>query len=127
CARLTEFAERQNHRRFAMFRLAGQLTPLRCRGPLRTEYAGGPHGERSAYYCCELVMEACVSAGMVCPKTTRPSATYPRDIFFDKSMNPWINKHLNLSADYYPPARWTSEPIVPRASLGAPLAVSIER
>jgi hypothetical protein len=44
-------------------------------------------------------------------------------VFFDRSMNPWINKHLNLSADWYPPARWVSHPVARAASLGEPVAV----
>ena len=121
CAKLTEFAERQNKRWFAMFRLGGQLTPFRSRGPWRTEYIGGPHGERQGYYCCELLLEACVAGGLLDSKTTRPCATYPRDVFFDRSMNPWINQHLNLAADWYPPARWVSHPVAREVSLGEPV------
>jgi hypothetical protein len=123
CERLTAFAERANHKRFAMFRLAGQLTCLRCRGPLRTEYMGGPHGERDSYFCCELLMEACVAGGLVDPKTARPSATYPRDVFFDQSLNRWVNQHLNLSADWHPPSRWIDRPIS-RPRLGEPIPVN---
>jgi hypothetical protein len=110
-AALTDFAERQVGKRFAWVRLAGQLTPLRSRGPLRTRFMGGPHGERDSYFCCELLMESLVAAGLVDPATARPSATYPKDVFFDRSYNLYINRHLNLSRDWYPPARWTSQPI----------------
>jgi hypothetical protein len=109
-ARLTAFAEAQEKRRFAMGRLGQQLTLLRARGPIRTQWVGGPHGNRDSYFCCELLMEACVAAGIVDPVTTRPSATFPRDVFFDRSINPWINRHLNLSHDWFPPARWASDP-----------------
>jgi hypothetical protein len=108
--RLTSFAMNQNKRRFAVIRLGGQLTPLRSRGPIRTRWVGGPHGERDSYFCCELLMEACVAAGLVDPATTRPAATYPRDVFFDRSVNPYINRHLNLSGDWFPPARWSRVP-----------------
>ena len=106
--RLTTFAMNQNKKRFAIARLGGQLTPFRSRGPIRTQWVGGPHGERSSYFCCELLMEACVAAGLVDPITTRPAATYPADVFFDRSTNPHINRHLNLSGDWHPPARWVS-------------------
>jgi hypothetical protein len=86
------------------------MTPFRSRGPLRTYVMGGPHGERSSYFCSELVMESCVAAGILDPATTRPAATYPRDLFFDGSINVYLNKHLNLSAGWNPPARWTSRP-----------------
>lgn len=110
CQRLTCFAMNQNKHRFAVARLGGQLTVFRSRGPIRTRWVGGPHGERSSYFCCELLMETCVAAGLVDPITTRPAATYPSDVFFDRSNNPHINRYLNLSGDWYPPARWVSAP-----------------
>jgi hypothetical protein len=111
CAKLTTWAERQDHRWFAGLRLCGQLTPFRCRGPIRTQFVGGPNGERNSYFCCELLMESCVTAGLVDPVNTRPAAMYPSDVFYDKSVNPWVNKHLNMAADWYPPQRWSSTPI----------------
>ena len=110
CAALTDFAERQDGKRFALARLAGQLTPLRSRGPLRTYVLGKPHGDRGGYYCAELVCEALVACGAVDPDTTRPCATYPHDLFFDHSYNHYIAQHLPLACDWYPPARWLDHP-----------------
>jgi hypothetical protein len=108
-ARLTEFAMTVNGRDFAIGRLAGQLTPFRTRGPIRTAFVGKPHGPyRKSYYCSDLVCEACVYAGLLDPRTTRPSATYPRDLFMDHSPNCWLNRHLKLAPAWDPPARWTS-------------------
>lgn len=108
-ARLTEFALTVNERDFALGRLAGQLTPFRSRGPLRTAFVGKPQGlERRGYFCSELVCEACVYAGLLDPETTRPSATYPRDLFMDRSPNFYLNRHLKLAPAWDPPARWTS-------------------
>ena len=104
--RLTAFCMRQDGKRFAIQRLGLQLTPFRPRGPLRTAFVGKPHGDRRTYYCAELVMESCIAAGLVDPETARPSATYPHDLFFDKSFNPYINRHLPLACDWEPPARW---------------------
>jgi hypothetical protein len=87
-ARLTAFALAQEGKRFAVIRLGVQLTPFRSRGPVRTCFLGKPHGDRCSYVCSEFVLEACVHAGLLDPATTRPSATYPRDIFFDCSLNP---------------------------------------
>jgi hypothetical protein len=110
-ARLTEFAMATDERRFALGRLAQQLTIFRTRGPLRTAIMGKPQGlERSSYFCSELVCEACVYAGILDARTTRPSATYPRDLFMDRSLNPYLNKHLKLAPAWDPPARWTSNP-----------------
>ena len=108
-ARLTEFALAVDGRDFALERLGGQLTPFRSRGPIRTAFVGKPRGTgRDNYYCSELVAEACVYAGLMDPRTTRPAATYPRDLFMDRSLNPWLNKHLKLAPAWDPPARWTS-------------------
>jgi hypothetical protein len=107
-AKLTEWALAQDGKRFAMFRLLGQITIFRSRGPLRTEYLGGPHGERDSYFCSELVLESCLHAGLLDPETTRPAATYPRDLFFDASVNPYLNEHPPLVHDWHPPARWAS-------------------
>jgi hypothetical protein len=107
---LTAFALAADGKRFALIRMGGQLTLLRSRGPLRTYFVGGPRGERSTYFCSELVTEACVAAGLLDPCRTRPSATYPRDLFYGRSLNLFIDKHLDVNAAWYPPARWTSQP-----------------
>jgi hypothetical protein len=110
-ARLTEFALAQEGKRFALVRLGGQLTPFRSRGPIRTCFIGRPHGgDRSNYFCSELVCEACVAVGLLDAARTRPSATYPRDLFYGRSLNPFIDRHLDVNACWYPPARWTSSP-----------------
>jgi hypothetical protein len=107
-ANLTSFALAQDGKRFALARLAGQLTPFRSRGPVRTRFVGGPHGDRRAYFCSELVTEACVAAGLLDPATTRPAATFPHDLFFDRSLNPYISKNMKLAPDWDPPARWSN-------------------
>jgi len=106
-ARLTEFALRQEGKRFALSRLALQLTPFRTRGPIRTCFIGKAHGDRRKYYCSELVTEACVAAGLLDAATARPSATYPHDLFVAHSLNLYLRKHLDLSC-WEPPARWVS-------------------
>jgi hypothetical protein len=107
---LTEFALKQDGKRFALQRLGLQLTPFRTRGPLRTRYVGTPHHDRFCWFCSELVCEACVAAGILDPETTRPSATYPHDLFYGRSYNPYIDHHLDMNSAWYPPARWTSQP-----------------
>ena len=108
--RLTCWALAQEGKPFAVVRLGAQLTPFRSRGPLRTYFVGGPHGERRAYYCSELVVESCVAAGLVDPACARPAATYPRDLFMDCSNNRFLNRHFDLSPCWFPPARWASCP-----------------
>jgi hypothetical protein len=105
-AALTAFALAAEGKRFAVIRMIAQVTPVRSRGPLRTCWLGGPHGDRCSYFCSELVVEACVAAGLFDSATTRPAATYPRDLFFGHSTNLYLDRHLDLSA-WAPPARWT--------------------
>jgi hypothetical protein len=117
--RLTAFALAVEGRRFAALRILGQLTPFRARTPWGTCWRGKPRavrwapgeerGLRSQYLCSELVAEACVAAGLLCPKTTRPAAMYPRDLFFGRSDNSYIDRHLDLSG-WEPPARWVPRP-----------------
>jgi hypothetical protein len=109
-ARLTAFALAQQGKSFAVWRLVGQLTPFRSRGPLRTRCLGKPHGDRRRYICSEIVVEALVAAGLLDAATARPAATFPRDLFFDHSPNPYLNRTLDLSACWWPPARWASCP-----------------
>jgi hypothetical protein len=109
--RLTEFALAQDGKHFALFRLGVQLTPFRSRGPLRTYFMGGPHGGcRRSYFCSELVSEACVAAGLLDPARMRPSATYPRDLFYGRSFNLFLDRHLDINEGWFPPARWTDHP-----------------
>lgn len=119
CAKLTEFATLVEGKRFALGRLGGQLTLFRSRGPLRTYVMGGPHGLRHSYFCSECVTEACVWAGLLDPATTRPAATYPHDLFFNYSHNPFIDKYLRLETCWEPPARWVSCP-APEAGAAVP-------
>ncbi len=112
-AKLTEFALQQENKWFALQRLGLQLTPFRARGPLRTYVLGKPNCNRISYYCSELVCEACCYAGLLDPERTRPSATYPCDLFYGRSYNLFINRHLDVNHCWYPPARWIDEPVVP--------------
>jgi hypothetical protein len=105
---LTAFALRQEWKRFAIIRLGGQLTPLRCRGPLRTYFLGKYQGDRDTYFCSELVTTACCAANLIDPTIARPSATYPHDLFYDRSFNLYLNTHFSLACSWEPPARWVS-------------------
>jgi hypothetical protein len=120
-AALSDFALKQDGKWFALPRLGGQLTIFRSRGPLRTWLLGKPDTERDGYWCSELVTTACVAAGLLDPEKTRPAATYPRDLFFDASINLFNNRHLKLAPDWDPPARWSSSPHGPASDFRAPL------
>jgi hypothetical protein len=106
-AHLTDYAVAVCDKHVSALRFPIQLTPFRMRGPLRTVFFGKPHGIHSTYFCSELVVEACVAAGLLDAATARPAATYPRDLFFDHSSNLYLNHHFTLSDGWFPPALWT--------------------
>ncbi len=112
-ARLTEFCLTANCRAFSTRKLAIQLTPFRSRGPFRSAFMGKPRGlDEEAYYCSELVCEALVYAGLLDAGSTRPAATFPRDLFFGDSINLYLHRHLPaMNSSWEPPARWTGSPI----------------
>ena len=105
-ARLTEFAETVNGRRYDYRRQLLLATPLRTRGPIRTFFLGKPEGIVDKYFCSQVVVEALAYAGAIDPTLARPSATFPRDLFFDRSLNPFLNRHPTLAAGWAPPALW---------------------
>ena len=113
--RLTQFCLYLDGRDFSIRRLAVQLTPFRTRGPVRTMLVGRPQGpDRKEYFCSELVVEACVYAGLMDAETARPSATYPRDLFFSGVTNIYLSKHMKaMNCTWEAPARWTHCPITP--------------
>jgi hypothetical protein len=103
---LTAFAEEIEGHRFALGRLILQMTQIRTRGPLRTFVLGKPKGSREKLVCSEAALEGLIHAGVIDGKTVRPSATYPRDLFFDRSSNPYINRHPPFACDWEVPALW---------------------
>ncbi|MBA2225746.1 MAG: hypothetical protein WHU94_07740 [Thermogemmata sp.] len=105
--RLMEFALAAADKPYASVRVALQVTPLRTRGPLRTFVMGRPRGPGRRYQCAEAVVEALVYAGLRDPRTARPSATYPQDLFYDRSWNRYLDRHPPLGEDWEPPALWT--------------------
>lgn len=107
--RLTQFAISERGKNFSLLRLGAQITPMRSRGPLQTSILGRPQGPHYSYICSEIVIEAAVYAGLINPETSRPRATYPEDIFFDRSRNRYLDQHFNLSCTWEPPARLTFE------------------
>lgn len=109
-ARLTAFASIQEGKRFALARGLNFATPFSRRGALRTPFVGRVHGDRPRFFCSELVVESFVTAGLMDRETARPSATLPRDLFLGHSRVPYLDHHLNMDEDWYPPARWLPGP-----------------
>ena len=109
-ARLTAFALDSGDRRFAALRFASQVMPYRSRGPVRTFFVGRPRGEGKTYFCSEAILESLLYAGVLDGQTLRPGATFPRDMFFDRSANLYVNLHPPLKCGWDQPAAWTRFP-----------------
>jgi hypothetical protein len=107
---LNEFAMNQDGKHFAWERVMIQVTPFRSRSHLQNTRMGEPHGERRRYFCAELALETLLAAGLLDPDRTRPSATYPGDLFFGTSGNSFINENLDINSSWEPPARWSLSP-----------------
>lgn len=119
-AELTEFAGVVSGRPYATRRQVAQATPFRSRGPLRTFALGRPKGVRDSYICSEVVIEALVAVGVMDAGTARPVATYPRDMFFDRSPNLYLRRHPPVADRWEPPALWTADPAGGPARAGGP-------
>jgi hypothetical protein len=104
---LTAFLSEQHGKPFATWRMLAQVTPLRSRGMIRTRWMGKPQGpDRDSYYCSELVTESLVWIGLMNAETARPAATYPRDLFFGRSSNRYVDQSLDLEPGWHPPGLW---------------------
>ena len=98
---LTQFAEAQVGKAFALPRVVLQVTPFCARTGLRKELFGHTYTNRNRWICSELVVAACASARILDGKRCCANATYPRDLAFDEV--------LNLSATHHAPALWVPE------------------
>lgn len=106
--RLTEFAMDSADKKYAWGRFMAQLlVPLRTRGPLRTYVVGRPNGIGHRYQCAEATVEALVYAGLIDARTARPAATFPQDLFYDRSWNRYIDRHPPLAGGWGAPQLWT--------------------
>lgn len=109
-ADLTNFANLVNGLPYAKRRQILQGTIFRTRGPIRTFFIGKPEGIKQDYICSEVVVEALVASGLINPETARPSATFPRDLFYDRSLNLFIHLHPVLGDAWEPPALLVQSP-----------------
>ncbi len=108
---LTAFAVAADGTKYNMKRFANQLTFFRSRAPLVTRFAGKSVGLGHNYTCVQIVIEALVYAGLVDRRTARPGATYAQDLFFDRSRNPYIDRHPPLAGrGWGTPQLWTPIP-----------------
>ena len=106
-ARLTAFAVAAADKRYATGKFLLQATQLAPRGPLRTAHFGRREASHQRYTCFEIILDALLDAGLLDPRTARPGATYPQDLFYDRSRNPYLDRHPPLADGWAVPAQWT--------------------
>jgi hypothetical protein len=101
-ARLTAFALEQTGKRFALFRVILEATPLRAHGHVHSRLFGSARIDRHRWFCSELVIAALAVAGVVDPRAIMPNTVYPRDLFRDHP--------FDLKPCWEPPRRWVCDP-----------------
>jgi hypothetical protein len=99
---LTAFALEQTGKRFALFRVILEATPLRAHGYVRSHLFGSSRIDRHRWFCSELTIAALAVAGVVDPHIIRPNTVYPRDLFRDHP--------FDLKPCWEPPRRWMCDP-----------------
>jgi hypothetical protein len=95
---LTNFAYAQAGKRFAMLRVILQGTPFNARTGLRHALFGHTYLDRHRWFCSEIVVAGCSTAGVLDGNAIAGNAVFPRDLAYDET--------LNLSQLYYPAAQW---------------------
>ena len=97
---LTQFAEAERGKSFAVGRVALLATPFCARTGLRQEWFGRTYPTRQRWYCSELVFAAGAAAQLYDAKAVCANATYPRDLAFDET--------IDLSRLYHLPVSWSA-------------------
>jgi hypothetical protein len=115
---LEDFALKLDGKRYAWIRVLLQLTPFRCRTPIRRELFGATYTDRTTYMCAELAVAGGTIAGLFDPRKHPGNAIYPRDILHDD--------FFDISAKYHEAELWTPFPLPepPRATFGTPVSAA---
>jgi hypothetical protein len=100
--RLTDFSLAQEGKRYAMWRLLLQGTPIKTRGgPLRLALAK-THFDRQRWLCTEIVVAGAELVGLMDPHIVKATNTYPLDI---------VDDHMYKLSDTYEEAGyWSPRP-----------------
>ncbi len=80
---LTQWSLERDGKKYAIWRLLLQGTPVCCRAPLRKELFGKTYLNRNRYLCAELVVAGGTIAGIFDPNVHKANTIYPRDIVAD--------------------------------------------
>jgi hypothetical protein len=98
CRQLSEFANAQEGKPYALGRAIMHASPLRPREPSIMKYFGRTVLEREGWICSELAVAAATAAGVLNETEHPANMMLPRDLCYDE--------RYNLSARYEAPALW---------------------
>jgi len=99
---LRRFAQTQQGKEFAYYRMLLQGTPFCCRTGLRHWLFAGTCMDRTRWLCSELVVAAATAAHLLDSKSFPANSMYPRDLAYDE--------HYDLSGIYQSPVLWVPDP-----------------
>jgi len=101
-ADLRHFAQEQEGKEFAYFRMLLQGTVFRSRNGLRHYLFAATCMDRTRWLCSELVVAAATAAHLLDAKTFPANSMYPRDLAYDEK--------YDLSGIYQAPILWVADP-----------------
>jgi len=109
-ARLTQFAEAQNGKDFALVRLGFQVTIFKERTPVVRRLIPDANDDQRNWFCSELVTEAMRSIGVISCNARAGNAIMPHHL--------WDNDPIDLRCQYENALRWTygPKPVPPQCS-----------
>jgi hypothetical protein len=83
------------------------------RYPIQRASARAPAIPRARFRTCARRFRSTAARSI---SSFQAAATYPRDLFFGRSNNPYIDRHMNMDPGWLPPSQW-----IPRADADVPL------
>ncbi len=98
---MTQFAQAQDGKRYAVIRLLLQGTAWRSRGPVREMFLANTYLDRVSWICSELAVAAGTVAGLFDPRVVRANVVYPQDLV--------DNHRFDLGNHWFDPELWRAE------------------
>ena len=104
---LTDFAYKQVGKKYAVWRLSLQGTPVRHRGGWKEQYLATTYMDRKRWLCAEIVVTGATIMGIFDPAIVKGTVTYPLDIVDDRKFD--LSGVLEEA--------WTWKPVLPEGAV----------